>query len=189
MPQRITSIRSSPNFKRYSVNSGFEYDHFIRTTDDYHESGAQDLWRIVRDAGYIYKGQYEGWFCHFDQEFVTVEDTPTGEPPLCPNEWCQRPVERIAEESYFFKLSEFQDKLLEHYEKHPDFIRPDIRRNEVISFVKGGLKDLSVSRVSVKWGIPVPDDPNHTMYVWFDALSNYWTAVTKRGEDENLSRF
>ena len=176
-------------FKKCFEEFGFEYNHFIRTTDDYHERGAQDLWRTVRDAGYIYKGQYEGWFCHFCQEFVTVEDNPDGTPPLCPNDWCQRPVERVAEESYFFKLSEFQDKLLEHYEKNPEFIRPEIRRNEVISFVKSGLRDLSVSRVSVKWGIPVPGDPKHTMYVWFDALSNYWTAVTKRGENENLSRF
>ena len=176
-------------FKKVFEEFGFEYNYFIRTTDDYHERGVQDLWRTVRDAGYIYKGQYEGWFCHFDQEFVTVDEDPSGKPPLCPNEWCQRPVERVAEESYFFKLSAFQDKLLAHYEKHPEFIRPEIRRNEVISFVSSGLKDLSVSRVSVKWGIPVPDDPKHVMYVWFDALANYWTAVTKRGETENLERF
>src|SRR5215475_3827982 len=98
-------------FKRMFQEFGFEYNHFIRTTDDYHEQGAQDLWRAVRDAGYIYLGKYEGWFCHFDQEFVTVDEPKNGETPICPNEWCQRPVERIAEESYFFKLSAFQDKL------------------------------------------------------------------------------
>jgi len=153
------------------------YDFWIRTTSDIHKAGASELWRRVRDNGYIYKGQYEGWYCVGCNEFKPENETKPGPDgvPICLQH--ERPLDKVAEESYFFKLSEFQDKLLAHYEKYPDFIRPEVRRNEMLSFVKSGLNDLSVSRVSVKWGIPVPDDPQHTMYVWFDALSNYITAM------------
>src|ERR1051326_1674675 len=153
------------------------YNYWIRTTSDAHKAGASELWRRARDNGYIYKGQYEGWYCVGCNEFKPENETRLGPDgtPICLTH--ERPLDKVAEESYFFKLSEFQDKLLAHYEKHPEFIRPEARRNEVLSFVKSGLNDLSVSRVSVKWGIPVPDDPKHTMYVWFDALSNYITAI------------
>ena len=153
------------------------YNYWIRTTSDAHKAGVSELWRRVRDNGYIYKGQYEGWYCVGCNEFKPENETKPGPDgvPICLQH--ERPLDKVAEESYFFKLSEFQDKLLAHYEKHPEFIRPEARRNEVLSFVKSGLNDLSVSRVSVKWGIPVPDDPKHTMYVWFDALSNYITAI------------
>lgn len=160
-------------YKEIFAQMGFTHNHWIRTTDNYHKQGAQELFRRVRDNGYIYLGHYEGWYCVGCAEFK--EETTPGEPPHC--ELHDRQAERLSEESYFFKLSEFQERLLRHYEEHPDFIRPEVRRNEVVSFVKSGLKDLSVSRVSVKWGIPVPDDPKHTMYVWFDALSNYITAL------------
>lgn len=159
-------------YKDIFTQLGFSHNHWIRTTDDYHKQGAQELFRRVRDNGYIYLGHYEGWYCVGCAEF---KEETTGGAPYC--ELHDRQAERLSEESYFFKLSEFQERLLRHYEEHPDFIRPEVRRNEVVSFVKSGLKDLSVSRVSVKWGIPVPDDPKHTMYVWFDALSNYVTAV------------
>ncbi|MBL8149702.1 MAG: methionine--tRNA ligase [Blastocatellia bacterium] len=160
-------------FKSIFEKFNFCYSHWVRTTDDYHEEGAQELFRKVRDAGYIYKSHYEGWYCVGCAEFK--EEMEAGKAPYC--ELHNREAERVSEESYFFKLSAFQDRLLKLYEERPDFIQPEVRRNEVISFVKSGLKDLSVSRVSVKWGIPLPDDPSHTMYVWFDALSNYITAI------------
>jgi len=156
-------------FAKLEVN----YDRWIRTTDPHHEAAVQKFWQLMEERGFIYKGSYEGWFCGYCNEFkdVDVKDTD----PQCPIH--ERPLDRVSEESYFFKFSEFQKPLLEHYEKHPEFVQPDVRRNEVASFVAGGLKDLSVSRVSVKWGIPVPGDPNHTIYVWLDALCNYITAL------------
>jgi methionyl-tRNA synthetase len=160
-------------FQQAFAAFGLKPNHWIRTTDAYHERGAQELWRRVQGNGFIYKGAYEGWYCPNCNEFK--DETTPGEAPIC--EIHLRQTERVAEESYFFKLSEFQKPLLEFYDRHPDFIQPEARRNEVVSFVSGGLKDLSVSRISVKWGIPVPDDPKHTMYVWFDALSNYITAL------------
>ncbi len=155
-------------------------NHWVRTTDDYHKRSVQELWRRAQANGWIYKGKYEGWYCANCNEFYLESEAKTitegsEEVLICPTH--DRPLDKVAEESYFFRLSAFQDRLLELYETHPHFIRPETRRNEVMSFVKGGLNDLSVSRVSVKWGIPVPDDPDHTMYVWFDALSNYITAI------------
>lgn len=152
---------------------GFSNDHWIRTTDDYHKEAVQELFRKANEAGYIYKGYYEGWFCVGCAEFKEEEEQ--GKAPFCPLH--DREAERVSEESYFFKLSAFQEPLLKYYEEHPEFIKPESRRNEIINFVSSGLKDLSVSRVSVKWGIPVLDDPAHTIYVWFDALSNYITAL------------
>jgi len=152
---------------------GVEYDRWIRTTDPAHETAVQKLWQILSDRGYIYKGFYDGWFCGNCNEFKEVADDV--ENPVCPIH--ERPLDRISEESYFFKLSEFQQPLLDLYDSRPEFVQPDARRNEVRSFVAGGLKDLSVSRVSVKWGIPVPGDSKHTIYVWLDAVSNYITAL------------
>ena len=126
----------------------------------------------MRDNGHIYKGKYEGWYCTVDEVFVPETQLKDGRCPICGNT-----VEKISEESYFFRLSAFQQPLLEHYEKHPNFLTPESRRNEMLSFLRAGLEDLSVSRTSIKWGIPVPDDPAHVMYVWFDALTNYMTAV------------
>ena len=176
-------------FKTFDIN----YDHWVRTTDDYHGEGAAQLWREARDAGYIYKGTYEGWYCvgcnvfKSEDEYVLSADGS----PVCMIH--ERPLDRVAEDSYFFKLSEFQQPLLDYYRDHPEFIRPDARRNEVISFVRGGLEDLSLSRISVSWGIPVPDDPQHTIYVWFDALSNYITAIgygnEERGGERHLSKY
>lgn len=156
-------------FTRY----GFSNDHWIRTTDDYHKQAVQELFQKITDAGYIYKGYYEGWFCVGCAEFKEEEEP--GKAPFCPLH--NRDADRVSEESYFFKLSAFQEPLLKYYEENPQFIRPESRRNEIINFVRSGLKDLSVSRVSVKWGITVPNDPAHTIYVWLDALSNYITAL------------
>jgi methionyl-tRNA synthetase len=149
---------------------GISYDGFIRTTDPQHIEGVQQFFQQIRKNGYIYKGSYTGQYCVFDELYV---DAPPGAP--CPD--CGRPTETISEENYYFKLSEFQDKLVKLYEENPDFIWPETRRNEVLAFVRGGLKDLSISRTSVKWGIPVPDDPAHVLYVWFDADANYITAI------------
>jgi methionyl-tRNA synthetase len=164
-------------FKQAFAPYHLTFNHWVRTTDDYHKRSVQELWRRAKANGWIYKGQYEGWYCVGCNEFKPENETHPGPDgaPICNTH--ERPLDKVAEESYFFKLSAFQDRLLELYETNPHFIRPETRRNEVISFVKGGLNDLSVSRVSVKWGIPVPDDPDHTMYVWFDALSNYITAI------------
>jgi methionyl-tRNA synthetase len=137
----------------------------------------QALWKRIRDNGYIYKGSYTGQYCVFDELYVDV----VGPGAPCPE--CGRPTETVKEENYFFKLSAFQDKLLELYASQPDFIRPETRRNEVISFVRSGLRDLSVSRSTFSWGIPVPDDPGHVIYVWLDALANYITALGYGSDD------
>lgn len=173
LPVREHVDRIVAEYKQTFSQLGFTYDYWIRTTDDYHKQGVQQLFRKVKENGYVYLGHYEGWYCVGCAEFK--EETVDGSAPYC--ELHDRLAERLSEESYFFRLSEFQEKLLDYYERNPKFIRPEARRNEVIAFVKAGLKDLSISRVSVKWGIPVPDDPKHTLYVWFDALSNYITAL------------
>jgi methionyl-tRNA synthetase len=160
-------------FQKAFAPLGVEYSRWIRTTDPAHEAAVQHLWQVLSERGYIYKGYYEGWFCGNCNEFKDVAEDVSN--PICPVH--ERPLDRVSEESYFFKLSEFQQPLLDLYDSRPEFVQPDARRNEVRSFVAGGLKDLSVSRVSVKWGIPVPGDPKHTIYVWLDALSNYITAL------------
>ncbi|MEQ1729321.1 MAG: methionine--tRNA ligase, partial [Vicinamibacterales bacterium] len=147
-------------------------DDFIRTTEPRHHASVQALWRRVRDNGFIYKDKYEGWYCTVDEVFVPETQLVEGRCNICGNA-----VETLAEESYFFKLSAFQQPLLEHYRNHPEFVTPSMRRNEMLSFLEAGLDDLSVSRTSFTWGIPVPDDPAHVMYVWFDALTNYMTAA------------
>jgi methionyl-tRNA synthetase len=158
---------------------GLSYDDFIRTTSDRHKQGVQALWRKIRDNGYIYKGTYTGQYCVFDELYVDV----VGPSALCPD--CGRPTETVHEENYYFKLSAFEDKLIKLYTEHPDFIRPETRRNEVISFVRSGLRDLSVSRSTFSWGIPVPDDPKHVIYVWLDALANYITALGYGQNDQS----
>ena len=147
-------------------------DDFIRTTEPRHRESVQALWRRVRDNGFIYKDKYEGWYCTVDEVFVPDTQLVDGRCNICGNT-----VEKLAEESYFFKLSAFQQPLLDYYRNHPEFVTPSMRRNEMLSFLEAGLDDLSVSRTSFTWGIPVPDDPAHVMYVWFDALTNYMTAV------------
>ena len=149
---------------------GLSYDDFIRTTEARHIRGVQHLFATLRDKGYIYKGSYTGQYCVFDEAYV---DGPPG--TVCPD--CGRPTETVSEENYFFKLSAFERKLLEFYEANPEFMGPESTRREVISFVRGGLKDLSVSRTSFSWGIPVPGDEKHVVYVWLDALANYMTAL------------
>ncbi len=160
----------SGEFRGLWKRMGISNDDYIRTTEERHKKRTQELFRRIRDNGYIYKGTYTGQYC------VSCELYVDGAQPgdLCPT--CGRVTETVHEENYFFKLSAFQDKLLELY-ANPEFIRPETRRNEVISFVKSGLRDLSISRSTFTWGIPVPDDPKHVIYVWLDALANYITAI------------
>jgi len=178
-PQQLTD-EVSAEFLALWQRMGITYDDYIRTTSDRHKRGVQALWRKIRDNGYIYKGHYTGQYCVFDELYVDA----VGPGAPCPV--CGRPTETVQEENYFFKLSAFQDKLLQLYTGTPDFIRPETRRNEVISFVRSGLRDLSVSRSTFSWGIPVPDDPKHVIYVWLDALSNYITALGYGSEDTKL---
>ncbi len=147
------------------------YDDFIRTTEPRHVRGVQALFTRLQECGYIYKGSYSGQYCVFDELYVDA----VGPGAPCPE--CGRPTETVEEENYFFKLSAMEDRLLKLYAEQPDFIRPETRRNEVIAFVRSGLRDLSVSRTTFKWGIPVPGDPKHVIYVWLDALANYITAI------------
>jgi len=160
----------SAEFRNLWKRMGISNDDYIRTTEERHKKRTQELFRRIRDNGYIYKGSYTGQYCVSDEMYV--DGAQPGDP--CPN--CGRITETVHEENYFFKLSAFQDKLLEIY-ANPDFIRPETRRNEVISFVRSGLRDLSISRSTFSWGIPVPDDPKHVIYVWLDALANYITAI------------
>ncbi|HXT71823.1 MAG TPA: methionine--tRNA ligase [Vicinamibacterales bacterium] len=167
-------------FKALNISN----DDFIRTTEPRHIHAAQAIWRRVRDRGYLYKAPYEGWYCTVDELFVPEAQLVDGR---CPT--CGTAVERLSEQSYFFKLSAFQEPLLDLYRTNPGFLTPEIRRNEMISFVSAGLRDLSVSRTSFKWGIPVPDDPGHVMYVWFDALTNYLTAVGFPDDETRFQRY
>ncbi len=161
------------------------YDFFIRTTEPFHEKGVQKIFRKLMEKGDIYKGIYKGWYCVSDENFL-AEDVPLekGGYKICPD--CGKRADVVSEECYFFKLSAYQKPLLDFYAKFPAFVRPPSRMNEVVSFVRQGLKDLSITRTTVKWGIPVPDDPDHTIYVWFDALHNYLTGI---GYDWNMELF
>jgi len=169
----------SAEFRALFDKMGISYNDFIRTSDARHKRGAQELWRRLQEKGFIYKGTYTGQYCVFDELYVDA----AGPGAPCPE--CGRPTETVSEENYYFKLSAFADKLLTHFQEHPDFIRPETRRNEVIAFVKSGLRDLSISRSTFKWGVPVPGDPKHVMYVWLDALSNYITAIGFGAEDQD----
>jgi len=179
------------DFKLDVENGG--YDIFMRTTEPFHYEGARHFWRQIaanktpKGNDTIYKGFYEGWFCAPCAEFKTEDEyyTPDGsDVPFCPIH--ERPLDKIAEESYFFRLSDYDEFLIDTIENTPGLVRPDARKNEVLSFIRGGLQDLSISRQkgSVSWGIPVPDDDDHVMYVWLDALSNYITALGYGNERE-----
>ncbi|HEX3018315.1 MAG TPA: methionine--tRNA ligase [Caproicibacter sp.] len=158
-------------------------DKFIRTTDDYHVSAVQKIFKELYDRGDIYKGEYKGWYCTPCESFWTETQLKDGK---CPD--CGREVKMANEEAYFFRLSKYADRLLKLYEDQPDFIQPDSRKNEMISFIKQGLEDLCVSRTSFSWGIPVTFDPKHVVYVWVDALTNYITALGYGSDDDSLYR-
>ena len=173
----------SERFRKAWPELGVEADDFIRTTEERHKAVVQDLWRKIEKNGDLYLGSYEDWYCVGCESFKTEKELLPGN--VCPLHG--KPVEKVKEETYFFRLSKYEKPLLEHYAKHPGFIEPETRRNEVVSFVKGGLRDLSVSRTSFSWGVPVPGNAKHVMYVWFDALTNYYSALG--GEGDALRRF
>lgn len=174
-PQTFTD-RVSANFRDLAARMNFSNDDFIRTTQDRHARACQALWTQLLERGEIYLGSYAGWYAVRDEAFYAESEVSAGPDGvrMAPS---GAPVEWVEEPSYFFRLSAWQDRLLAFYDSQPDFILPETRRNEVVSFVKGGLQDLSVSRTTFRWGIPVPGDSDHIMYVWLDALTNYITAV------------
>ncbi len=176
--------RNTPKFHDMVKVLNCSNDDFISTREPRHECSTQELWRRMAEAGDIYLGKYAGWYSVRDEAFYDESELKEGAKgvKLSPQ---GTPVEWVEEESYFFKLSAFQDRLLAHYDAHPDFIGPDTRANEVKSFVRGGLRDLSVSRATFDWGVPVPGDPKHIMYVWVDALTNYLTGVGFPDEDSD----
>lgn len=158
------------------------YDKFIRTTDDYHVKAVQKIFKQLYDQGDIYKSSYEGWYCTPCESFFTEHQLVNGK---CPD--CGRDVELVKEESYFFRLSKYQDRILKYMEENTEFLQPNTRQNEMINnFLKPGLEDLAVSRTSFKWGVPVEFDPGHVVYVWIDALSNYITALGYGSDDDSL---
>ncbi|MGA8184659.1 MAG: methionine--tRNA ligase [Terriglobia bacterium] len=164
---------------------GIDYTHFVYTDQPEHVTSVQRLIRLAQknDPGVIYKGTYQGRYCVSDERYVSDGTDPAN----C--DICGRPAELINEQNYFFKLSAFQDRLLELYEKHPEFVQPDFRRNEVVSFVKSGLRDISISRRRLKWGVPWPDDPEEVVYVWYDALTGYMTGIGYAEGDEGSAEF
>ncbi len=178
-PQQF-SDRISETFRSLWKDLGLQCDFFVRTTEPGHARAVARLFEAARDAGYIHKGSYTGPYCVFDELYVS--EGKAGGP--CPE--CGRPTEQVTEENYFFRLSAFQDRLLQLYQEQTEFIRPESRRNEVISFVRGGLRDLSISRTTLKWGIPLPTGDNHVFYVWFDALTSYMSGIGygQGGEEE-----
>ena len=188
-PQQFAD-QVSALFREQWHNLGIEFDSFIRTTEERHAAAVRTIFQAVEKSGYIYKGHYTGQYCVFDELYVS--EGGAGAP--CPE--CGRPTETVTEENYFFKLSAFQDRLLAYYQEHPEFIRPETRRNEVTAFVRGGLRDLSISRTTLKWGIPLPDDgsagpaaPQHVFYVWFDALTGYLSGIGYGKSQEGTEPF
>ena len=177
-PQKFTD-EVAGEFKTLWDKMDLSYDKFIRTTSDEHKRGVQKMFTVLQERGFIYKGSYSGQYCVYDELYVEG-----GPGTACPD--CGRITETVREENYFFKLSAMEQPLLKYYAEHPGFIRPETRRNEVISFVRGGLRDLSISRTTFKWGIPVPNDPAHVIYVWLDALCNYITALGYGSDDTSL---
>jgi methionyl-tRNA synthetase len=163
--------RVSQNFRDMTALMNISNDDFIRTTEPRHLRSCQVLWEELEKRGEIYLGKFAGWYSVRDEAFYEESELVSGKAPTGAE------VEWVEEENYFFRLSAWQERLLAFYDEHPDFIAPKARRNEIVSFVKGGLRDLSVSRTSFSWGIPVPGNPKHVMYVWLDALNNYQTAI------------
>ena len=173
------------SFQALWLQLGVSYDDFIRTTEPRHHEVVQEIFQKIYDQGDIYKAEYEGWYCVPCETFWPESKLLEGN--LCPD--CGRPVETMKEESYFFKMAKYQDRLLKHIEDHPDFIQPVSRKNEMVNFIKQGLDDLCVSRTTFDWGIPVPFDKKHVVYVWFDALVNYITAMGYKDDPEKFAHY
>lgn len=175
-----------PKFKEQWAALGVSFDDYIRTPEKRHVELVQKVFKKLLDSGDIYLGSYEGWYCNSDETFFTPSEV-TDE--RCPNPECRRPLTWVTEENYFFRLSAYQDRLLEHMTGRPGWLQPEFRANEVIAFTRSGLKDQSVSRVNNGWGIPVPGDEKHVVYVWFDALLNYLTVAGYLSDDEKFGQW
>jgi methionyl-tRNA synthetase len=182
------ATRNAQRFREMDQRLNISFDRFIRTTEEQHHRSSQEIWRRMADNGDIYLDNYAGWYSVRDEAYYAEEETVVGEDNVRRGPQ-GTPVDWVEEESYFFKLSAYQDRLLALYAQPPDFIGPDSRKNEVISFVKGGLRDLSISRTTFDWGVKVPGDPKHVMYVWVDALTNYITGVGFPDENEPNWRY
>ena len=176
LPTLEVATRNALRFKEMDQRLNVSFDRFIRTTEEQHHRSSQEIWRRMADNGDIYLDSYAGWYSVRDEAYYAEDETIVGEDNVRRGPQGS-PVEWVEEKSYFFRLSAYQDRLLTLYEKQPDFIGPDSRKNEVVSFVKSGLRDLSISRTTFDWGVKVPDAPEHVMYVWVDALTNYITGV------------
>ena len=177
IPTAELARRNSDVFQRMQERLNISFDRFIRTSDADHYEASKEIWRRMNEAGDIYLDAYKGWYSVRDERFFTEAETTVGSDGVRIATETGAPVTWTEEQTYFFRLSAYADKLLAHYEAHPEFIEPEVRRNEVVSFVSGGLRDLSISRTTFDWGVPVPDHPDHVMYVWVDALTNYLTGV------------
>lgn len=182
------ATRNAELLRKLDEALDISFDRFIRTSESAHHRSVQDIWKRMAGNGDIYLSNYSGWYSVRDEAYYAEDETVVGEDNVRRGPQ-GTPVEWVEEKSYFFKLSAYEDRLLALYESEPDFIGPDSRRNEVVSFVKGGLKDLSISRTTFDWGVKVPGDPEHVMYVWVDALTNYITGVGFPDEDESNWRF
>ncbi|MBI4208909.1 MAG: methionine--tRNA ligase [Deltaproteobacteria bacterium] len=186
--QQLNAVELANNqvieFKNLWSALSISNDAFIRTTEERHARAVRELWRRVAGKGEIYLGEYEDWYCTPCETYWTQMQLKDGR---CPD--CGRPVEKLKEASYFFRLSRYQEKLLQFYKENPHFIQPESRRNEVIRFVESGLRDLSISRAGFHWGIPVPENPKHVVYVWFDALANYLTAIGFPKDSQKVNKF
>lgn len=182
IPTKDYADQLSEEFKRDWQRMGIQYDDFIRTTEERHVKVVEAIFTRLLEQGDIYRGHYEGWYCVPDESFFTETDLVDGK---CPE--CGRAVEWVDEETYYFRLSAYGDKLLEYIESHPSFLQPEFRRNEVISFIKQGLRDVSLTRANKGWGIPVPGDPDKVIYVWFDALINYISAIGYLSDEERFN--
>ncbi|HEU0190983.1 MAG TPA: methionine--tRNA ligase [Mycobacterium sp.] len=177
MPTADLARRNSDVFQRLQEKLNISFDRFIRTTDADHLEASKAIWQRMADAGDIYLDAYSGWYSVRDERFFTEAETRTADDGSRVAAETGAPVTWTEEQTYFFRLSAYADRLLAHYQANPEFIAPEVRRNEVVSFVSGGLRDLSISRTSFDWGVPVPGHPDHVMYVWVDALTNYLTGV------------
>ncbi|RKY05511.1 methionine--tRNA ligase [Candidatus Poribacteria bacterium] len=185
MPEQKYCDMIAAEFKRMWGKLNISNDYFIRTTDERHMRAVQKFFRAIYEAGDIYKGHYEGWYCVRCERFYDEDELD--EDKNCPIHGL--PVEWVKEENYFFALSKYRDRLLKHIEENPDFIQPESRRNEVLSLLEEGLEDVSISRSTVKWGVPVPIDPSQTIYVWMDALCNYISAIGYGDDEETFKRY
>jgi methionyl-tRNA synthetase len=184
MSARDWTDRTSARFQEAWDALDISYDDFIRTTEPRHYESVQKFLTAIYENGYIYKDVYKGLYCVSCEDYFTPEASVGGNCPIH-----GRPLIEMEEENWFFRLSAFEDRLLEHYAEHPGFVTPETKRNEAYSFIKGGLRDISITRTSIAWGVPVPWDENHVFYVWYDALINYLTAIGYGRDDDEVARW